>query len=403
MPTPISNLKVGDRVRAKSNLGRWIEGPITEIDGHEEQAVRVREDGGSSLWCLNETVELIKPEIKAGDTVRYKGGSWYAAGALLTVQFNDGAGGMSLRCVDDAGRMMWVDEKEVERVANEPATGEPTTMAKALESAERIEDPRADAANDAPKFKTGDRVHHKELALNGTICGPCPGFDGCFIMKPDGESYELHAYQDELELVDEEIKPEVEPEAAPAVGHEAKDKAYRQGETILTIKFVNESDRIFVQVGEEKPANPGDLARCTVLLRRKGGSSNVEAIHGLVLPLVPERAGSSSPNLHRDEHQRQQILLAPRLPQGEFRGLQAHSSRSDAVALWRIQQPRRTAMSEAPHQCKDCVWAVGLTGCKGLYCIVPTPCFLETAADRNRVQPTWGKNCKTFKPQYKPA
>ena len=255
MPTPISNLKVGDRVRAKSNLGRWIEGPITEIDGHEEQAVRVREDGGSSLWCLNETVELIKPEIKAGDTVRYKGGSWYAAGALLTVQFNDGAGGMSLRCVDDAGRMMWVDEKEVERVANEPATGEPTTMAKALESAERIEDPRADAANDAPKFKTGDRVHHKELALNGTICGPCPGFDGCFIMKPDGESYEMHADQDDLELVDEEVQPE--PEATP----------YRQGEAILSMKVVNDPDRMYIEFND-KTVNPGDLARALVLLRR---------------------------------------------------------------------------------------------------------------------------------------
>ena len=196
MPTPISNLKVGDRVRAKSNLGRWIEGPITEIDGHEEQAVRVREDGGSSLWCLNETVELM----------------------------------------------------------NEPATGEPTTMAKALESAERIEDPRVDAANDAPKFKTGDRVHHKDLALNGTICGPCTGFDGCFMMKPDGESYEMHADQDDLELVDEEVQPE--PEATP----------YRQGETILSMKVVNDPDRMYIEC-DVQAANHGDLARATMLLR----------------------------------------------------------------------------------------------------------------------------------------
>lgn len=259
MPTPISNLKVGDHVRAKSNMGKfgWITGEIVEIDDDIIQGVRVRDEAsGSRMWCWTETVELIKPVIKAGDRVRYKGGRcWYAAGELLTVELNDGAVRMNLYCVSDDGKMMWVDEKEVERVADEPAMGGPTTMAKALESAERIEDPRADAANDAPKFKTGDRVHHKELALNGTICGPCTSFDRCFMMKPDGESYEMHADQDDLELVGEEVQPE--PEATP----------YRQGEAILSMKVVNDPDRMYIEC-DVQAANPGDLARATVLLRR---------------------------------------------------------------------------------------------------------------------------------------
>lgn len=298
--TTSTTFKPGDRVRRieRANGTRVPAGSVgnvTKVDDDLFRFVHVKWDNGHENGNFPGNLELVveiettatetlanAPEpityvhFAKGDRLRLKEAHWAVvngrqkAGDVVVIDRSLGADSMFVTEPTSGytrGMIMTspYESDMVEKLDAAPA------MAQAFAQAERITDPKADAAADIPAFKVGDRVvrsAHRNFGVTAGTLGTVleASENGEVRVRWDkvvDGSLEQDYYLAEMD--DDRPWFTLAPEAEEVTAEiEAEPKE------ILLIKFtLDERDGIMLSFDKSKrPTNTGHLARCAVLLRR---------------------------------------------------------------------------------------------------------------------------------------